>query len=86
LLTDSQVCAANTLEGLNLVLWHVCVTRGCEARGRPQPGPAGFFESFRGYLLKEMIASLQAVFAEELGWIADGGGCSSLRPRNGAHW
>ena len=84
LLTDSQVCAANTLEGLNLVLWHVCVTPEDAKRAdvRNQVS-AGFFESFRGYLLKEMIA-LQAVFVEELGWIADGGGLF-LSPRNGAY-
>ena len=84
LLTDSQVCAANTHGGLNLVLWHVCVTPEDAKRAdvRNQVS-AGFFESFRGYLLKEMIA-LQATFVEEAGWIADGGGLF-LSSRNGEY-
>ena len=74
LLTDSQVCAANTHGGLNLVLWHVWIAPEDAKRAdvRNQVS-AGFFESFRGYLLKEMIA-LQATFVEEVHWIADGGG------------
>ena len=66
LLTDSQVCAANTLEGLNLVLWHVCdrLLRMRGARTSATQVSGAFVECHRGYLLKEMIA-LQATFVEE---------------------
>jgi len=84
LLRNDEVRAANSNGGLNLVLWHLCIhpedTRRAEVRTQVS---AGFFEAHRGFLLKELIA-LQASFAEEPGWIVDGGALM-LNPADGRY-
>lgn len=74
LLTDEEVCAANTHGGLNLVLWHVCIAPKDTTRAEVRTQVSGgFFDMHRGFLLKELIA-VQTTFAEEAQWTLDGGG------------
>lgn len=73
-LSNEAFRRANSHGGLNLVLWHVCVTLENAMRFEVRNLVSGsFFEQHRGFLLKELIA-LQATFAEEVLWTVDGGG------------
>ena len=73
LLSDTEVAAANTSGGLNLVLWHLSIDPEEAKRDDVRVQVTGsFIECHRGYLLKELIA-LQATFPEEARWIADSG-------------
>lgn len=80
LLSEKQVCEANSRGGLNLVMWHVCI-RGEDVK-RAEVGAelmAAFFNDHRGFRLKELVG--QADSPEHLIGMRNTGG----RMWNSAH-
>jgi DNA-binding CsgD family transcriptional regulator len=72
-LSEKQVCEANSRGGLNLVMWHVCIREDDVKRAEVGADlMAAMFEHHRGYLLKELIG--QADSLEHLEGMSNTGG------------
>jgi DNA-binding CsgD family transcriptional regulator len=73
-LSDREVCAANSGEGLNLLVWERALSQDAENApaifGRMVEA---YIEVHRGYFLREMVTA-QAESRETLQWAIDAGG------------
>lgn len=76
LLSDQEVRRANSGDGLNTVIWQLCLrpedTRRLDVCNHVM---FTFLQEYRGFVIKELIA-LQATFEEELQWIPSAGALS----------